>query len=156
MTHKSLVSSNLNTTQPSRHTLKNRKAKYERFNAEQPVTQQVDSVTSMLDPLEWNSLETWRNIAKVSMLYIITHNLDAINPDFYISSQTSLTRQSVFDTSSSAHPLTTSNSASSLIQLSFGMHYHLIVYLLLLWISLIRVITKLPNSEQSQIQTHYN
>ena len=90
----------------------------------------------MLDPLEWNSLETCRNIAKVSMLYIITHNLVAINPDFYISSQTSLTRQSVFDTSPLAHPLTTSNSASSLIQLSFGMHYHLIVSLLLLWISL--------------------
>jgi hypothetical protein len=83
-----------NTTQPSRHTLKNRKANYERFNAEQPVTQQVDSVTSMLDPLEWNSLETCRNIAKVSMLYIITLNLVAINPDFYISSRTSLTRHS--------------------------------------------------------------
>jgi hypothetical protein len=34
------------------------------------------------------------------------------------------------------HPLTTSKSASSLIQLSFGMHYHLILSLLLLWISL--------------------
>ena len=93
-------------------------------------------MTSMLDPLEWNSLETCRNIAKVSMLYIITHNLVAINPDFYISSQTSLTRQSVFDTSPLAHPLTTSNSASSLIQLSFGMLYRLILSLLLLLISL--------------------
>jgi hypothetical protein len=46
----------------------------------------------MLDHLEWNSLETRRNIAKVTMLYKITHNLVAINPDFYISSQTSLTR----------------------------------------------------------------
>jgi hypothetical protein len=40
----------------------------------------------------------------------------------------------VFDTNPSAHPLTTSNSFSSLIQLSFGMLYHLI--LSLLWISL--------------------
>jgi hypothetical protein len=46
----------------------------------------------MLDHLAWNSLETRRNIAKVTMLYKITHNLVAINPDFYISSQTSLTR----------------------------------------------------------------
>jgi hypothetical protein len=61
----------------------NRKAKYKRFNAEQPVTQQVDSVTSMLDPLEWNSLETCRNIAKVSMLYIITPNLDSLFGGFF-------------------------------------------------------------------------
>ena len=84
----------------------------------------------MRDHLEWNSLETRRSIAKVTMLCKITHNLVAINPDFYISSQTSL------DTNSSAHPLTTSNSASSLIQLFFGMHYHLMLPLLLLWISL--------------------
>jgi sensor c-di-GMP phosphodiesterase-like protein len=42
----------------------------------------------------------------------------------------------VFDINPSAHPLTTSNSASSLIQLSFGMLYRLILSLLLLWISL--------------------
>ena len=54
----------------------------------------------------------------------------------YLFSDITHTTQSVFDTSPSAHPLTTSNSASSLIQLSFGMHYHLILSLLLLWISL--------------------
>jgi hypothetical protein len=54
----------------------------------------TSSVTSMLDHLEWNSLETRRNIAKVTMLCEITHNQVAINPDFYISSQTSLTRHS--------------------------------------------------------------
>ena len=48
----------------------------------------------------------------------------------YLFSDITHTTQSVFDTSPSAHPLTTSNSASSLIQLYFGMHYHLI------WISL--------------------
>ena len=32
----------------------------------------TSSVTSMLDQLEWNSLETHRNIAKVTMLYKIT------------------------------------------------------------------------------------
>jgi hypothetical protein len=45
----------------------------------------------MLDHLQWNSLETHRNIAKVIMLYKITHNLVAINPDLYISTQTSHT-----------------------------------------------------------------
>lgn len=54
----------------------------------------TSSVTSILDHLEWNSLETRRNIANVTMLYKITHNLVAINPDFYISSQTSLARYS--------------------------------------------------------------
>ena len=42
----------------------------------------------------------------------------------------------VFDTNPSEHPLTTSKSASSLIQLSFGMLYRRILSLLLLWISL--------------------
>ena len=54
----------------------------------------------------------------------------------YLFSDITHTTQSVFDTSPSAHPLTTSNSASSLIQLSIEMHYHLILSLLLLWISL--------------------
>jgi hypothetical protein len=89
----------------------------------------TSSVTSMLDHLEWDSLETRRNIAKVTMLYKITHNLVAINPDF---SDITHTSQSVFDTNPSAHPLTTSHSASSLIQLSFGMLYRLILSLLLL------------------------
>jgi hypothetical protein len=60
-----------------------------------------------------------------------------INPDSYISSQTSLTRHShSLRYKPSAILLITSNSASSLIQLSFGMLYHLILSLLLLWISL--------------------
>ena len=42
----------------------------------------------------------------------------------------------VFHTNPSAYPPTTSNLASSPIQLSFGMLYHLILSLLLLWISL--------------------
>ena len=62
---------------------------WKRFNAEQN-TSRVTSI-GMLDYLEWNSLETCKNVAKVTMLYKITHNLVAINPDFYISSQTSLT-----------------------------------------------------------------
>jgi hypothetical protein len=48
----------------------------------------------MLDHLEWNSLETCRSIAKVTMLCKITNNLVAINLDFYIFSQTSHTRHS--------------------------------------------------------------
>jgi hypothetical protein len=75
----------LEVVQPSgHHTLKkekrNRKGKFHN----------TSSVTSMLDHLEWNFLETRRNIAKVTMLYKSTHNLVAINPDFYLSSQTSL------------------------------------------------------------------
>ena len=42
----------------------------------------------------------------------------------------------VFDTNPSERPLTISNSVSSLIQLCFGMLYHLILSLLLLWINL--------------------
>ena len=48
----------------------------------------------MLDHLKWNSLETRINIAKVTMQCKIINNLVAINPDFYISSQISLTRHS--------------------------------------------------------------
>jgi hypothetical protein len=91
----------------------------------------------MLDHLEWNSLETHRNIAKVTMLYKIIHNLVAINPDFYISSQTSLTRHSQ---SVRYKPFSTSTDYFKFsffpVQLSFGMFYHLMLSLLLLWISL--------------------
>ena len=91
----------------------------------------------MLDHLEWNSLETRRNIAKVTMLCKITHNLVAINPDFYISFQTSLTRHSH---SLRYKPFSTSTDYFKFrffpIQLSFGMLYHLTFSLLLLWLSL--------------------
>ena len=92
----------------------------------------------MLDHLEWNSLETRRNIAKVTMQYKITHNLVVINPDFYISSQTSLTRHSH---SFRYKPFSTS---TDYFKFSFFPHtiviwnafiYHLILSLLPLWIS---------------------
>ena len=47
------------------------------------------NVTSMLDHLQWNSLEPSRNITKVPMMHKITHKLVAIKPDFYISPRTS-------------------------------------------------------------------
>ena len=95
----------------------------------------TSSVTSILDHLEWNSLETRRNIAKVTMLYNITHNLVAINPDFYISSQTSHTRHSH---SLRYKPFSTSTDyfKVSFIQLSFRILFHTILSLFLLWISL--------------------
>ena len=101
----------------------------------------TSSVTSILDHLEWNSLETCRNIAKVTMLYKITHNLVAINPDFYISSQTSLTRHR-HTCNLQYKPFSTS---TDYFKFSFFPHtiviwnafiYHLILSLLLLWISL--------------------
>jgi hypothetical protein len=44
----------------------------------------TSSVTSMLNHLNWNTLENRRNINRVSMLYKITHNLVAIDPNLYL------------------------------------------------------------------------
>ena len=132
-----------NTAQPSgHHKIKNRKVKQKRFNAEHPDTQQVDSTTLAVSHLCWTTqngisqkhaetlpkslcyakLQTiWLPLIQTSISLLRHHSHDTVI---------------VFDTNPSAHPLTTSSSASFLIQLSFGMHYHLILSLLLLWISL--------------------
>ena len=98
----------------------------------------TSSVTSMLDHLEWNSLETCRNIAKVTNCYAKFHTiwLPSIQTSISHLRHHSYDTAIVFDTNPSAHPLTTSNSVSPLIQLYFGMLYHLILSLILLWISL--------------------
>ena len=44
-----------------------------------------DSVTSMLQELEWKSLEWRRNSASLALLYKIQHDLVAINPSHYLS-----------------------------------------------------------------------
>ena len=47
----------------------------------------TSSVTSMLNHLNWNTLENRRNINRVTMLYKITHNLVAIDPNLYLVKQ---------------------------------------------------------------------
>ena len=91
----------------------------------------------MLDHLEWNSLETRRNIAKVTMLCKLhTIWLPSIQTPTFLLRHHSHVTVIVFYTNPSAYPQTTSNSASSLIQLFFGMLYRLILSLRLLLISL--------------------
>jgi hypothetical protein len=106
----------------------------------------TSSVTSMLDHLEWNSLETRRNIAKVTILYTITNNLVAINSDFYISSQTSLIRHS--------HRLRYKPFSTSTDYFKFSFFPHTVV----LWNTLRPDIVSASSLGQfkSQIQTHYN
>jgi hypothetical protein len=70
----------------------------------------------------------------VSILLNVTS--ERVNGYLYLFSDVTHMTVIVFDTNPSTHPLTTSNSASSLIQLFFGKYYHLILSLLLLWISL--------------------
>ena len=140
MAYKSLLRSNREycSNIQSPHT-KNRKPKSKKFQCRTARYttgrfHNTSSVTSMLDYLKWNSLVTHRNIAKVTAV----HN----NRQYGRHQSRPLSHHThdvvllvVFNTKPSVHPLTTSNSASSLIQLSFGILYHLILSLLL-WISL--------------------
>jgi hypothetical protein len=41
----------------------------------------------MLNHLNWNTLENRRNINRVTMLYKITHNLVAVDPNLYLVKQ---------------------------------------------------------------------
>jgi hypothetical protein len=86
-----------------------------------------------------------RNIAKVTMIYKITHNLVAINPDFYISSRTSLTRHS--------HSLRYKPFSTSTDYFKFSFFPHTVV----LWNALPPDIVSASSLDQfkSQIQTHY-
>jgi hypothetical protein len=47
----------------------------------------TSSVTYMLNHLNWNTLENRRNINRVTMLYNITHNLVAKDPNLYLVKQ---------------------------------------------------------------------
>ena len=62
-----------NTAQPSGHHTKKQISEIEKVQRRAAIYttgrfHNTSSVTSMLDHLEWNSLETRRNIAKVTML----------------------------------------------------------------------------------------
>ena len=100
----------------------------------------------MLDHLQWNSLETRRSIAKVTMLYKIAHNLVAINPDDYISSQTSLAGHSH---NFRYKPLSTS---TDYFKFSFFPHAVVLLNALPPYI----VSASSLDQFKSQIQTHYN
>ena len=47
----------------------------------------TSSVTSMIDHLKWKSLETHRNINRVTMIYEFTHQLIALDPKLYLLPQ---------------------------------------------------------------------
>ena len=105
---------------------------------EQPDTQQVYS-TTLAAWHQWNSLEKRMKHSEsrcaIQNYTLHTIWLPSIQTFISLLRHHSYDTVIVFDTNPSAHPLTTSNSASSLIQLFFGMYYHLILSLLLLWIS---------------------
>ena len=137
MTHKSLVSSNLeyySTISPHTKKQKSKIWKIQR-RATSYTTGRFRDIYAGPPRMEFP-----RNMQKHCQSLYAIHNYTQSGCHqsrlLYLFSDITHTTQSVFDTSPLAHPLTTSNSASSLVQLSFGMHYHLIVSLLLLWISL--------------------
>ena len=101
----------------------------------------TSSVTSMLDHLQQNFLETHRNIA---MLYKITNNLLAINPDLYISPQTSHTRHS--------HSLQYHTFSTSTEYFKYSFFPHTVV----LWNALSPVSASSLDQFKSLIQTNYN
>ena len=73
-------------TQKLKHKLENVQRRAARY-----VTHRyhnTSSVSNMLNHLNWPSLEHRRNFSRLTMLYKITHNLVAINPNLYLIPQT--------------------------------------------------------------------
>ena len=87
----------------------------------------TSSVTSMLNHLNCNTLENRRNINRVTMLYKITHNLVAIDPNLYLVKQPSCTPGilTFYSTNFSTLEQIISSSVISHTQLSYGILCHM-------------------------------
>ena len=107
----------------------------------------TSSVTSILNHLNWNTLENRRNINRVTMLYKITHNLVAIDPNLY------LVKPPVMHTrNSNILQYQLFNARTNYFKYSFFPHT------VVLWNSLSHatLMTSTLDQVKSLVQSHYN